>query len=366
MIKMNYQLRKYNFFLVLCVTLLSGIGVFLIESANPAYQSRQMAGMVLGFCAMVSVSFVNYKWIVKTSWMTYALGLALLFFVTAAGAISGGAARWIEVGPLRFQPSELSKILFILFFSGFFADNRERMGELKFIAFSMAVLAVPAALILEQPDLSTAIILVWVILGMLFMAGLDYKIIGRALLGGIPCAAALVFAITRPGQRILSDYQYRRIMAWLSPGEWAQDSYQQRYSMMAIGSGGLMGKGVGNQSALSVKNGNFLPEPHTDFIMAVAGEELGFLGCCVILLLLALIVLSCIRTGVKSKNMAGRLICVGMAALIGGQAFVNLSVVSGMMPNTGLTLPFVSYGLTSMVSLYMGIGLVLNVGLHEE
>ena len=185
-------------------------------------------------------------------------------------------------------------------------------------------------------------------------------------MAGVPAGGLFLFLVTRPGQTILNNYQYRRIMSWLAPGEWAQDSYQQRNSIMAVGSGGLFGKGLGNDSPLSLKNGNFLPEPHTDFIMAVAGEELGFIGCLVIVLLLGLIVFECIRIGNRAGNMAGRLICIGMAALIAGQSFVNLCVVTGLMPNTGLTLPFVSYGLTSLVSLYMGLGMVLNVELQRS
>lgn len=284
---------------------------------------------------------------------------------TLTGAISGGAARWIEIGSLRFQPSELTKILFIVFWAWLLEQNQNKMNQPVFILCALSALSLPMALILEQPDLSTTIIVGWVAVSMLYMAGLGSRIITRALAIGVPSGGLFLFLVTRPEQRILNAYQYRRIMSWLAPGEWAQESYQQRYSIIAVGSGGLFGKGLGNDSPLSVKEGNFLPEPHTDFIMAVAGEELGFAGCLVIILLLGLIIFECIRTGNRTDNMAGRLICFGMAALIAGQSFVNLSVVTGLMPNTGLTLPFVSYGLTSLVSLYLGLGLVLNVSLQR-
>lgn len=359
-------MKQYDFFLAACTLALSGFGVLLIGSADQSYQVRQIAGMILGFFVMTAVSFIDYRLLSGFGWGIYAATLALLFSVTIAGAISGGAARWIEIGPVRFQPSEVSKILLIVFFSWLFQNFQDNMEQFKYAVFMAAVLLPPVALILEQPDLSTAIIVVWIFLCMLFMGGLDYKIISRAFLAAVPVCGAGLFFITRPGQTLINDYQYRRIMAWLAPQEWAQDSYQQRNSIMAIGSGGLWGKGLNNDNPLSVKNGNFLPEPHTDFIMAVAGEELGFVGCCVILLLLALIVAECIRIGLKARDLTGRLICIGIAALIAGQSFVNLSVVTGLMPNTGLTLPFVSYGLTSLVSLYMGVGLVLNVGLQRK
>ena len=159
----------------------------------------------------------------------------------------------------------------------------------------------------------------------------------------------LGYLITRPGQRILSEYQYRRIAAWLNPGEWTQDSYQQRNSIIAIGSGGLTGKGLENQDPVSILNSGFLPEPHTDFIMAAVGEKLGFAGCCAVILLLALIVFECMLTAYRTNDRMGRLICAGMGAGIGGQAFVNLCVVSGLMPNTDLTPPLVSCCLTASV-----------------
>ena len=361
-----YRFKDYDIFLILCVLALSGAGVLLIGSAGPSYQYRQLAGVMLGLLVMGAVSIVDYRILIGHGWSCYAAALVLLFGVSVVGAISGGAARWIEIGPLRFQPSEMSKILLIVFFARLFHDFQDKMDRAVYVFFFVGVLLPPTALILEQPDLSTAVILVWIFLCMLFMAGLGYGIIGRALLLGIPLGGAGLFLVTRPGQTLINDYHYRRIMAWLSPQEWAQDSYQQRNSVMAIGSGGLWGKGLGNDSPLSVKNGNFLPEPHTDFIMAVAGEELGFWGCLMILLLLALIVEECIRIGLKTKDLSGRLICIGMAAFIAGQSFVNLSVVTGLLPNTGLTLPFVSYGLTSLVSLYLGLGLVLNVGLQRS
>lgn len=365
-IKTDYQLKYFDFRLVAYVTILAAIGVCLIGSANPAYQYRQIAGVMLGNFVMFAVAFTDYRLLARSGWFIYGLGVVLLLGVAAAGAISGGAARWIEIGSFRFQPSEVGKILFILFFAWLFDNCQDRMDQARTVLLFMAALAVPVLLILEQPDLSTAIIVVWVFLCMLFMAGLGWKIITRALMVMTPLAGIGLFLITRPNQRLLNDYQYRRIMAWLSPQEWAQDSYQQRNSIMAIGSGGIWGKGIGNDSPLSLKNGNFLPEPHTDFIMAVAGEELGFFGCCLILILLALITAECIRLGSKAGDMTGKLICTGMAALIAGQAFVNLSVVTGLMPNTGLTLPFVSYGLTSLVSLYLGLGLLLNVGMQRK
>lgn len=368
MIKINidYSFRRYGFLLAASAMALSFIGILLITSANPAYQSRQIAGLILGAGLMFVVSMIDYRLYIRSGWAVYGMAVLLLLCVTITGVVSGGAARWIEIGPLRFQPSEAAKILLIVFFAGQLSANTDRLGEWRYLLQMLVAIAVPVGLILEQPDLSTSLVVIWIFLCILYMAGLDYKIIIKLIAAAIPCSAVFIFLITRPNQQLLNDYQLRRIMAWLSPGEFLQDSYQQSNSIMAIGSGSLLGKGLGNESPISIKNGNFLPEPHTDFIMAIAGEELGFAGCITILLLLGLIVFECVRIGRHAQDQSGQLICVGMAALISGQAFVNLCVVTGLMPNTGLTLPFVSYGLTSLVSLFIGLGIVLNVGLQRE
>ena len=166
----------------------------------------------------------------------------------------------------------------------------------------------------------------------------------------------------------LKPYQYKRIMSWLQPSNpaYADDSYQQQNSIIAIGSGQLWGKGLNNSSITSLKNGDFISEPQTDFIFAVIGEELGFIGCLIVIILLLLIVFECILIAKNAKDLGGRLICCGMAALIGFQSFINICVTTGLMPNTGLPLPFVSYGLTSIMSLFIGLGMVLNVGLQAR
>lgn len=348
------------------MAVLTSIGIILIRSAGPGYEVRQAAGAALGMGALLILALLDYKKILSVGWGLYFGAVVLLALVAAMGVVSGGAGRWFSLGPIRFQPSELTKILLILFFSWLFGQNQEQMSNARTIIFFILLGLVPVALILRQPDLSTSIVTAWVFGCILFLAGIDRRIILRGAAFGLPAAGAFLFLVTRPGQRILNDYQYRRIMAWLSPEAWSQESYQQQNSVMAIASGGLWGKGLGTDSPVSVKNGNFIPEPHTDFIMAVAGEELGFAGCILILMLLFLITAECIRIGIKVQNLSGKLICGGMAALIFGQAFVNLCVVTGLMPNTGLPLPFVSYGMTSLVSLYMGIGVVVNVGLERK
>jgi rod shape determining protein RodA len=182
----------------------------------------------------------------------------------------------------------------------------------------------------------------------------------------VPVAVILFSIILQPGQTLIKGYQLKRIMAWLKPTEYWDDAYQQQNSIIAIGSGQLYGKGLNNNVVSSVKNGGFIPEPQTDFIFAVVGEELGFLGCCLIIVLELLIAMECIRIGRRAKDLAGTLICCGMAALILFQSFLNVCVATGMLPNTGIPLPFVSYGITSLVSFCIGLGIVLNIGLQTR
>lgn len=362
----QYRLKNYNFKLVAYVVALTILGILVIGSARESVQGKQLLGLFLGLAGMVLVSLVDYSTVLKFRWALYFLNIALLLLVQFIGDDAGGATRWVEIAGIRFQPSELSKIIIILFFSYFFMKYQENLNTVKILAASFALVLVPLVLIKMQPDLSTTIVTALIFIALLFLAGLSYKIVLGVLAVSVPAAILFISLILQPGQKILDDYQYKRIMAWLEPEKYADAAYQQLNSKMAIGSGQLWGKGLYNSEITSVKNGNFISEPQTDFIFAIVGEELGFVGSVIVIGLLFLIVMECILTARKAKDLAGKLICCGMAALIGFQGFINISVATGLMPNTGLTLPFVSYGLTSLVTLYLGIGFVLNVGLQPR
>lgn len=362
----QYEIKNYRFRLVIYVTALTLIGINVIGSAQKAVQNKQILGLCLGLLAMAVVSIIDYSFILRFSWLIYIFNIGLLSLITfhIFGSKGGGAVRWIEVAGFRFQPSELSKVLIILFFSWFFGKYYEKVNKLYFIILSGILIFIPWIMIEEQPDLSTSIVVAVIFIVLLFLSGLSYKIIAGVLAVLVPAGSLFIYLILQPDQKILGEYQWKRIMAWLQPEKYATDAYQQQNSIMAIGSGLLWGKGLNNDTVFSVKNGNFIPEPQTDFIFAVVGEELGFVGGAAIIILLLLIVIECILIGRKAKDLSGQLICGGVAAWIGFQTFFNICVVTGMMPNTGLPLPFVSYGLTSLVSLFIGIGFVLNVGLQ--
>ena len=368
-LNLHYSLKDYKFSLVILVLILSVFGVFMVRSARPDFMNNQIMGVILGLAAMAVISLIDYKWILNLYWPLYAVNLILLaaIWIPGLGVNVNGATRWLNLGFIQFQPSDMTKILMILFFARILSDREQNINTPKVILQAVGLIAPSLLMIHEQPNLSTTICIAALFCVLLFLAGLSYKFVGAVLAVTVPLAALFLFIAVQPNQPILQDYQQERILAWLEPEKYADDeSYQQLNSVMAIGSGQLSGKGYNNDETNSVKNGNFVLEPQTDFIFAIIGEELGFVGCCAVIFLILLIVIDCILIGLKAKDTGGRIICGGMAALIGIQSFINISVATLILPNTGLSLPFVSYGLTSVVCFFMGIGFVLNVGLQPN
>ncbi len=365
----QYKLRFYNFRLVIFLIAISLIGVTLVGTAASDLESKQLSGVILGVVIMLILSLMDYSWIMNFQWFMYGFNIIMLLFVRIAGDSANGAARWIGIGSFRFQPTELSKIILIIFFAKFFMDHEENLNTLKTLALAAALLAVPLVLILEQPDLKNTITVVVIFCIMIYVAGLSYKIIGGALLISVPVLIIFLSIVIQPDQKLIKDYQRGRIMSFLYPEneEYSDDIEQQNNSKTAIASGELMGKKLsGDDSTTSVNEGNFVSENQTDFIFAVAGEEYGFVGCVVIVVLLLAISIECIRMSLRAKDLSGKILCCGMGGLIALQSFINICVATGLAPNTGTPLPFVSYGLTSLVSLYIGMGIVLNVGLQSS
>ncbi|MGN0355459.1 MAG: FtsW/RodA/SpoVE family cell cycle protein [Muricoprocola sp.] len=362
----QYRLRDYKFRLILWVVALSVLGIMIIGSADKDAQNKQILGLVMGLIIMVIVSLIDYVWLLKFYWIFYVVGLILLLAVMVVGRNVNGATRWLVIGGIQIQPSDFMKIILIMFFAQYFAAHEDDLSSFKRIVQSLIIVAIPVFFIYKQPNLSTSILTLLLFSSMYFVAGLDYKIILGILAVLIPGVAVFFSMIMKPGQTLLQDYQLTRIMAWLYPEQYPSAAYQQTYSIIAIGSGQLYGKGLDNTAVESVKNGNFLSEAQTDFIFAVAGEELGFLGCCIIIILEILIALECFHIANNAREKSGALLCCGMGALIGIQSIMNICVATGLMPNTGLPLPFVSSGLSSLVTLFIGIGLVLNVGLQVK
>lgn len=369
----DYNFRNYNIRLLLSVLALNMIGLMVINSAvagDRSYINRQLIGLFGGLLIAVVLSLISYRYLLRFSGLIYLACGGILLAVLIVGQLGGsgtGSQRWITLPVLgRLQPSEFVKIGLIVFFSWFLDKNQERINHIVTLIMLAALAAVPLFLIMEQPDLSTSIVIMFMILCLIYVGGISYKWIFGALAVFVPTLSLVLYLIQMGMFPFLREYQANRILAFFNPEKYADLDLQQQNSEMAIGSGQLYGKGLFNDTAISVKNGNFLSEEHTDFIFSVIGEELGFVGCMTVLLLYLIFIFECFRMAGKARDMSGKLLCTGLAALVGFQAFTNIAVATGVFPNTGLPLPFVSYGVSSLVSLYIGVGIALNVGLQQS
>ncbi len=364
----QYRLRFYDFRLVIMLLAISFFGVSLVGSAMSELQNRQLLGVVMGLVIMLIVSLVDYSWVLNFHWLIYAFNIFMLLAVRLFGSSSHGAARWIDIGFITFQPTELSKILIILFFAKYFMDHEDTLNTFPTLVRSAGLLFFPLFLVYQQPDLKNTITILLIFIIMIYIAGLSYRIIGGALLIAIPLIAIFLYIVMQPNQTLLQDYQRNRIMSFFYPedDEYSDDIIQQNNSKTAIASGELAGKRITGSNLTYVNEGNFVAENQTDFIFAVAGEEYGFIGCSSIIIMLFLISAECLLISRRSKDTAGKIICCGVASIVSLQSFLNICVATGLSPNTGTPLPFVSYGLTSLVSLYTGMGFVLNIGLQSS
>ena len=366
----QYRIRDYNFRLVLWLIALSAIGVLLVGSAEPSLETRQLAGVIAGIIAMLIVSLIDFSWIMNFYWIMYIGNLVMLAAVRLLGFGNNinGATRWLTIAGIRFQPVELSKIILIIFFTQYFMIHENDLNHPRTVIRSLLLIGAPLFLILSQPDLKNTITVTILFSIMYFVAGLSYKYILAVLLAIVPLAAIFMSIVIQPDQTLIKDYQRKRIMAFLNPDnpEYSDDTTQQNNSVIAIGSGELYGKGLNNTDVSSANKGDFISEIETDFIFAVAGEELGFLGSGGIVILLLLISLECILISFKAKDLSGQILSSAIASLVAIQSFINIGVATRILPNTGTPLPFVSYGLTSIMTLFFSMGMVINVGLQTK
>ena len=368
MFNKGYRIRNYDFKLILLILLLSTVGVLAVGSAQQSVQQKQLLGVIMGTFLMVVISLLDYTVLLKLYWLMYLGNLVLLLLVRYLGYETKGAQRWFQIpGGFRFQPSETAKILLILFFAQFIMKHIEKLNTFRIIALCVALMAAPWYLIYKQPDLSTSIVMLALFCIIMFAGGLSFKVIFGVVAVAVPALALLVALALQPDSTVLTNNQRGRILAFIYPEQYATTTaYQQLNSVTAIASGMLDGKGYKNNEITSVKNGNFISEAQTDFIFAVIGEEFGFKGSLVVILLEMLIALECIHVARRARDPAGTIIAAGMGGLVGVQSFINIGVATFILPTTGLTLPFVSYGLTSLMSLFIGMGFVLNVRLQAK
>jgi rod shape determining protein RodA len=372
----NYKLKDYDFKLILYLCIITIIGILLVNSAQPENTRKQLMGFVAGLAIMIILSFIDYHIWLKIWPVYYFLMVGLLVAVLIKGNTALGAKRWFTLFGIRFQPSEAAKILLILFFAQFIMKFKERINQWYMILIMIVLAAPPMALIFKEPDLSTTIVFALIFLSILFLGEINYRYFIALAAVGIPAFIIVFLLLIQPDSvlvgkngedGLIEQYQQLRVLAWLHPDEYElEEAFQQQNSIMAIGSGQLTGKGLNNTGVNSVKKGNFISEPQTDFIFTIAGEELGFVGSSTIIILLMLITIECFIVAFKAADLPGRIIAGGMGAFIGFQSTINICVTTGLFPNTGIPLPFVSYGLTSLLVIYIGMGFVMNVRLQKQ
>ena len=362
----KYRIIDYDFALAAMSIALTIIGIFAISSAQPTFVKKQIAGLAGGIFLMIFISLLDYSLLIKLYIPFYIANVALLALVKSPlGSTTNGAQRWINIFGITFQPSETAKILLILFFAQFIMKYKDKVKYFGFVLICLVLLAVPLGLIASQPDLSTCIMVMTIFSCIMFVSGINWKLVVAVLTVSIPTVLFVIYNAVQGESSLLEPYQQRRILAWLHPEDYANaEAYQTINSMMAIGSGQLYGKGYNTNEISSVLNGGFISESQTDFIFTVIGEEFGFVGAFIVVLLILSIAVKCFLISLKAKDRAGEIIAAGVGAWIGFQGFINIGVATGVIPNTGIPLPFVSYGLTSLLSVYMGIGFVLNVRLQ--
>ena len=358
--------------LTVSVILLNLMGLISIRSITEISGSnsiliKQAAGSVIGIILMIALSLVDTKKITKYWKIFYILTVISLLAVLFFGSSGGGARRWITVAGLTYQPSELAKILLILFYSEYIIEMEAKFARPLVYVFSALLILPPFFLILKEPDLSTSIMIFLIFCVILFVAGIDRKIVAGVTAAAIPAAFIVVYLSLIGDMPFLGDYQRQRILAWLHPEDYASSTaYQTMNSMTAIGSGQLIGKGLHVDESSTLLGTGFISESQTDFIFAVIGEQLGFLGCCIMILLITAVTVRCYLIASESVSKRCRIIAAGMASWIGFQSYINICVATGLLPNTGIPLPFVSYGLTSLLCLYFGLGLVQSIHLANN
>ena len=366
----KYSILDYNFKLLLLIMAAIAFGTVIIVSVDGTKLTKQLIGAGVCILGMIIVSLIDYNFICKYYMALYIANIVMLglVLVIGSGSDSHGASRWFAISDsFTIQPSEFAKIILIICTAVFLEKHSDDLNTLKTLLKLAVFLAVPIGLIFAEPDLSTTICICATLFVAIFIGGLSLKLIGIAVLILIPCFGGFFWYIQQENlPQILSTYQRNRILGHMYGSEYGSTQDQQNNSIMAIGSGQLTGKGINSSDVATVKDTNLVSEQQTDFIFSAVGEELGFIGSVIIIAILLLIVLQCIRVARRSGDKKGMYIATGMAALVSIQSFINIGVATSILPNTGLPLPFISYGLSSLVSLCAGMGMVLNINLQKK
>lgn len=361
---MNRKLLKnIEYPILIAIILITILSVLIISSATHAASPEgsfrtarmQIVWFFAGLVAMFFMISIDYHSFAHWSNIIYVANIIVLLLVIFTGEEGGGAQRWIDLGPFRLQPSEFAKLALVITLAKHL-EKKKSLSTTQDLLTVFAHIAAPMLLIAKQPDLGTSLVLVAMTFGMMFIAGLSYKLLSSIIAAGILSLPLL--------WRLLKPYQKDRILVFLNPYlDPLGKGYHVIQSKIAIGSGKLLGKGLyqGTQNQL-----DFLPVKHTDFIFAVLGEELGFVGGIILLGLYFMLLYYCLRVAFKARDLLGTYMVVGVVSMWTFQILVNIGMNVGIMPVTGIPLPFMSYGGSSFLMNMMAAGLVLNIGMRRQ
>lgn len=354
--------KNFDFGLLITVLLICAFSVVVISSASHAIETGsykkvivQMIAVVFGIVVLFFITLFDYNQIAGLSKIIYALNIFVLVSVFFIGKVSNGAQSWIHLGPIDIQPSEFSKIALILTLANIF-NEMDEIRSFKDLIGPLIHMGIPFVIVMLQPDLGTALVFLAIFIGMLFISGVRPKIFAGLITAGL--------AMLPVAYKILKPYQRNRLLSFINPNLDPMGSgYHVIQSKIAIGSGMFWGKGLYNGSQTQLY---YLPEAWTDFIFSVVGEELGFIGATALILLYAYMLYKCWKIAVMAKDRYGYLIAVGIISMFTFHIFENIGMTVGIMPITGIPLPFMSYGGSSIVSNMMALGLILNVGMRRQ
>jgi rod shape determining protein RodA len=318
--------------------------------------ARGLIWLSIAIVAFIAATAFDYRWLKTFAWPLYFVNLGLLVLTLLVGDGVGGVARWVGIFGLQFQFSELAKILMIIVLASFLAGRGDRLGNLSTIVGAALLVAPPLGLVLIQPDLGTSLVFGAILIGTLFMSGASVRWLAVA-------AGAIVAALPFVWSYVLRDYQKQRLVTFLDPAADPQGSgYHLIQSQIAVGSGGLFGKGLTNGSQNQL---DFLPVQSTDFVYAILAEELGFIGAMVVLGLFCALLWRILLAGWRSDDPFGVVFAAGLGSMILFQLLVNVGMVMGIMPITGIPLPFVTHGGASLTSIAIGLGILQSINLRQ-
>lgn len=363
--KLDRLTENLDYTLLFAVVILCFYGLLVLQSSTRLvttegsdpyfFVKRQSLWALLGFLFLVIIIFIDYHNLERYSKVIYFVAIVLLILVIVSGRLTHGARRWLAIGPFDFQPSEFAKIALIMFLADFLAKNKPKLDNLFYYLLPFAYTGLLILLVFMQPDLGTSLVYLAILIIMLFVVGVKIKYLVFTFLTALSSVPILWI--------FLKDYQKNRLILFLNPNlDPLGGGYNVIQSRIAIGSGGFLGNGIfsGLQSKL-----NFLPAQHTDFIFSVLGEELGFLGAIFLLGLYVIILWRGIKIALEARDLLGTLLATGAVSFLFFHIVVNIGMAMGMLPATGLPLPFLSYGGSFMISNLMAIGILLNVESHK-